>query len=486
MIAKVPLKAKALLPFSSIPGPRPLPLIGNVWRYLPVVGQYKPNTLFENGLYNRDRYGKLVREKITADLTILHLFDPDDIEAYFRSDTKMPHRRSHRALLKYRRSKPELYRDGGLFAENGPTWFKKRMQFQSKLMSRSGVASNLCKLDQVARQAVQGLELELHTNQTNVVKSLEVHIYRWAVASALSIFLNVDPEIMSNKQLDQIVDQLHKSLEGLTGTELKSTKWLDKPTKCPFYRDLAEAESFLYNFVAGELQKSINTGRIEEGTYLNQWLLKDKLDKLDIITFCTDAIMAGLHTSSYTVIFLLYYLARNPQYQAKIRHSLRDNSVSDNKLHIDDLDKVIILRDCYKESLRLRPVSIGSGRLASTDAVRVKNYQVARGTMVIAHNQIISRDESIYEEADKFKPERWAEYRARTRQERPSPFAMLPFGFGPRVCIGQHLSSVQIRVLTARLLQRFNISMPDEIETETQMVHVLKGNIKAELRKIIC
>ena len=102
-------------PFEMIPGLKPLPVIGNVWRCLPIIGDYKPNALFENAKFNRKHYGPIVIKQLTENLTILHLFDANDIESLFRQDGKYPCRRSHRALLKYRRDRPGQYLDGGLF-----------------------------------------------------------------------------------------------------------------------------------------------------------------------------------------------------------------------------------------------------------------------------------------------------------------------------------------------------------------------------------
>lgn len=61
-----------------------MPLIYNIWRYLPLIRDYK----FENAQYNRARYGPIVREQINAKHTVLHSLDPKDIEALVRLDGK--------------------------------------------------------------------------------------------------------------------------------------------------------------------------------------------------------------------------------------------------------------------------------------------------------------------------------------------------------------------------------------------------------------
>lgn len=120
--------------FKEIPGPRGLPYIGNVWRYLPIIGEsncvinsaqsqrrfagdYKIDRLHESGHYNLQRYGHIVREHVYGDLTIVHLFDPKHIEQVFRTEGRYPERRSHRAVGKYRHDRPEIFNSGGIFCE---------------------------------------------------------------------------------------------------------------------------------------------------------------------------------------------------------------------------------------------------------------------------------------------------------------------------------------------------------------------------------
>ena len=80
-------------------------------------GGYDIERACENGLNNLSKYGPIVRETLYGSNNLVHIFDPDDMETLFRSEGKFPARRSHRALMKYRRDRPHLYSSGGLFPE---------------------------------------------------------------------------------------------------------------------------------------------------------------------------------------------------------------------------------------------------------------------------------------------------------------------------------------------------------------------------------
>ena len=75
----------------------------------------------------------VVKEKVLGGLTIVWLFHPDDIKTLFENEGKYPSRRSHLALKKYRKEKPEFYNNGGLLPTNGPEWARMRKAAQKPL-----------------------------------------------------------------------------------------------------------------------------------------------------------------------------------------------------------------------------------------------------------------------------------------------------------------------------------------------------------------
>lgn len=79
-----------------------------------ITGEYNAESLDKNAWLNWRRYGGLVRE--VPGVNLLHVFEPDVIEAVFRQNDRYPARRSHVAMLYYRMSKPNVYNTGGLLS----------------------------------------------------------------------------------------------------------------------------------------------------------------------------------------------------------------------------------------------------------------------------------------------------------------------------------------------------------------------------------
>lgn len=79
-----------------------------------ISGDYDVEALDKNSWLNWRRYGSLVRE--APGVRVLHVYDPEDIEAVFRQDHRYPARRSHVAMFHYRLHKPHVYNTGGLLS----------------------------------------------------------------------------------------------------------------------------------------------------------------------------------------------------------------------------------------------------------------------------------------------------------------------------------------------------------------------------------
>lgn len=85
--------------------------------YINHAGEYSFNKLHVNGILKLRRYGPLVREEIVPGVPLVSVFQPEDIAAIFKAEVSLhPERRSHLALLKYRKDRSNIYNSGGLLS----------------------------------------------------------------------------------------------------------------------------------------------------------------------------------------------------------------------------------------------------------------------------------------------------------------------------------------------------------------------------------
>ncbi|XP_073952758.1 cytochrome P450 6B5-like [Choristoneura fumiferana] len=204
--------------------------------------------------------------------------------------------------------------------------------------------------------------------------------------------------------------------------------------------------------------------------------IKQFEDEKDRVLEITDSIIeaqafvfyaAGYETSASTMGFMLYQLALNTDIQDKLRAEideyLRKNN---NQIILDTLLKDLpYLEQVFDETLRMYPiVDILQRKALNEYELPGTNLKVAKNHVVLISALGIHHDEEHYPNPSKFDPERFTPDKVAARH----PCAYLPFGLGPRHCIGMRFAQVQVRVCVIRLLSKFRI------ETSKNTVHSFK------------
>ena len=177
-------------------------------------------------------------------------------------------------------------------------------------------------------------------------------------------------------------------------------------------------------------------------------------DKTEIPTvMAMDAMMAGVDTTGASATFLLYLLAVNQDKQELLHREIQE-VMGEGKVTVAGLKRMKYLRACSQESHRLLPVVSGSGRRTQKELV-LSSYTVPPGTCVIYWTFMAASSESQYDRPSEFLPESWL--RGQTEYKRAHPFSHIPFGHGPRSCIGRRFAEMEVNILIIKILQRFRL-----------------------------
>ena len=112
------------------------------------------------------------------------------------------------------------------------------------------------------------------------------------------------------------------------------------------------------------------------------------------------------------------------------------------------------MKACLKESLRLNPI-VGGGARRIREDIEMKGFLIPKNTDVIVSYEIAGRDPRYFIQPDKFRPERWI--RENPELKNIPPFASLPFGHVPRMCIGKRFAEVEIYLLLINILSRYRV-----------------------------
>lgn len=169
---------------------------------------------------------------------------------------------------------------------------------------------------------------------------------------------------------------------------------------------------------------------------------------------CMTTFLAGHETTAATLSWWAWCMASNPAAQRTARDEVRRvlQGRTPTAQAVASLD---YLAQTIKETLRLYPVAPVLVSRRSTKPLSLGGWQFPARTMFMLPVQLMHHDPRWFPEPHAFRPERFAA----GAPELPRG-AYLPFGTGPRVCLGQHLAMAEMTVIAAMLLQRFELSIP--------------------------
>ncbi|KAL3745083.1 hypothetical protein ACJRO7_014226 [Eucalyptus globulus] len=181
--------------------------------------------------------------------------------------------------------------------------------------------------------------------------------------------------------------------------------------------------------------------------------LSDAVSVNDIVEECKGFFFAGKHSTSNMLTWTTVLLAMHPQWQVRARDEVLRVCGSRDVPTKDDLVKLKTLTMVVNESLRLYPPVVAMIRRARADA-ELNGYQIPRGTEILIPILALHHDQAIWgSDANEFNPGRFADGVARAAKH---PGAFIPFGLGPRNCIGQNLALLQAKLALAIIIQRFS------------------------------
>lgn len=172
-----------------------------------------------------------------------------------------------------------------------------------------------------------------------------------------------------------------------------------------------------------------------------------------ILHECLHLLVAGHETSSNALCWTLYLLSQHPEYIERVR-SEYDVAIAGAGLEYCDLSKLEFTTQVVEESLRLYPPFWMVDRVAIADD-HVMDVRIPKGAIVVAFIYGAHHSPKIWDDPDRFIPERFS----KENKRKHVPFAYLPFGGGPRGCVGGNYAMLQMLMIVGGILRRFDCEL---------------------------
>ncbi|MFY1632489.1 cytochrome P450 [Solwaraspora sp. WMMB335] len=165
-------------------------------------------------------------------------------------------------------------------------------------------------------------------------------------------------------------------------------------------------------------------------------------------------IIAGYETTSNSIAWVFYQLARHPEVQHRV-HDEVDDVLGGRMPAFDDLPRLPYSRMVVDETLRMFTPAWQTMRRAVDDDV-IDGYHIPGGTELHLNMFLLHRHPDFWPAPDRFDPDRFTPEAVAARPRH----AYQPFGSGPRYCIGKHFALAELHLILVMLAQTFSVTLP--------------------------
>ncbi|XP_054726672.1 probable cytochrome P450 12a5, mitochondrial [Anastrepha obliqua] len=434
--------------------------------------------------------------------SILVTHNPDDFENLFRNEGAWPIRPLSEAVRYYRNKLRADFFEGveGVIATHGEQWSSFRTIVNPILMKPKNTNMYLNKMAQVNQEFVDKIRLIRNPDTLEMPDDFKEYLQRWALESVAIVALDKQLGLLrddseNSSEVLKLFSALNDFMELSFDLEYKPTLW--RVVATPKFRRLMRAmddiKSVTWKFVTEavrklEVEKQQGIEQPEHKKSVLERLIK-RNDRVAAV-MAMDMMMAGVDTTTSLVAGALLCLAKNPEKQARLRAEvMRVLPQKNSNFTADALNNIPYLRACLKESLRVYPIAIGNMRVPQNDLV-LSGYRVPKGTLVSMIFSTLQANERYFARPLEYLPERWlrsgeedhepntaAATKCAQSLKPSSPFVYLPFGFGPRVCVGRRISELEVEAGIARLVRNFNIEFNYPTDNAFKSVLINMPNI---------
>ncbi|PAV74176.1 hypothetical protein WR25_08746 isoform B [Diploscapter pachys] len=162
-------------------------------------------------------------------------------------------------------------------------------------------------------------------------------------------------------------------------------------------------------------------------------------------------LIAGFDTTANSLSYTSYLLAKHPDKMKKLQEEI-DRECAGTTIDYDALGKLKYLEAVFKETLRMYPLAASVNSRQCMKSTTIGDMEIEEGAYVCANTWDLHYDKKLWgPDADEFVPERWL-----NGTPHP-PGAYMPFGAGPRICIGMRLAYIEEKLALCYILRKFDM-----------------------------
>lgn len=395
-----------------------------------------------------EKYGEFVQLKVGKQTNIL-LSNPEGIDYVLRKNAK-----------NYSKDTPGFnlvseMAGKGVFTESGKSWLEKRKKVNPFFSSRNKVHW----LPHITKSCDELVKIIDDSNEVSL------NICPLMTRTTLQIL----GRTIFNQDMGQYGEVFEKELSNLIHiTDAKFTQILPFPTpkkirqKRSFERSTQIIEKIISDMIDSAKSLPMEPDKNMIHAFLTRASEGNEFEKSHryLVDQIKTMAFAGHETSSNVLTWSLYLILKHEKWHNRIKTEVQ-TVLGNREIALDDFEKLPLLTMAINESMRLYPPAWSIGRRAEDDDI-ICGYKIQKGDVFMISPYLTQHNEKYFENPEVFDPNRFNE---ENKQSIP-PGAYLPFGLGPRSCIGEGLAMLEIIAILAKLFQTYEMKIDEAVKVE--------------------
>ncbi len=359
----------------------------------------------------------------------------------------------------------------GLVTSEGDYWRKQRRLSQPVFYK-----NNLENLFQdMGRSMIEFLDASEQQRGTEIDISKEM----------MKLTATIVLRALFNVEESQDLDSIYGSMDVMQNYIMKHVQ---SPLWSPFYfltsshRDFKLSMEDMDNLIYGMMHNRRKSG--EKKADLLQMLMDvedadtgEKMTDIQLRDELTTLFSAGHETSANALAWTFYMLAQYPNVVEKIREEANQLLPNKEIPTFEQLRQLTYTEQVINEGMRLFPPAWAIGRRAIADDVW-GDFELKKEVNIICQIYIMHRSEALWENPEVFNPDRFEPEQVKARPKHH----FLPFGAGPRMCIGNHFAMMEMQLILATIVQRFDFEVVENHPIELDPLITLRPKYGIKLK----
>ena len=297
-------------------------------------------------------------------------------------------------------------------------------------------------------------------------RDISVDMFKLTMYIVSKTLFNIDMEELK-AEADEIGKNMH-IVQECTNKRYQSAylppDWLPTPNNRKLLKARAHLDKTIEGMIEARKSEQSEENRVDmismllDSQYEDGSRMSNKLIRDELITLFA----AGHETTSNALTWTFYLLSQHPNIQEKLFEEL-ESVLGNEDAQFKHLDDLVYTEMVIKESMRLlSPVWLMNTRKVAKDVV-INGYLFPKDKVIFLSPYANHRNPKYFKDPEHFDPERFS-----AENEKSIPkHVYIPFGSGPRVCIGQSFAMMEAKIILASIIRRFRIEQGSNTKLKT-------------------